>query len=257
MIGRKRFLAATTALAVAVICLATASMLDTQDKPDVVRAPHETELGPGPWGAYPRSDAPIALPASATITMPRPVFRHSIIPGGAYTRSELQQAALRNPEIADHYRNVPIERMVPAKLSRDGEYYVSYKKDGAVYWTSYKLRLPQGEPVMTDGAETIRARCGNRLSEVPQHPRLPAPLEPPEMEFARVEVPTLPATPVIQPPGSTSWLPVIIPWIPLLVSTGGGHHDIPPGPLVPEPSPVVLLAVGLVFVLGARYLMRR
>jgi hypothetical protein len=256
MVGRKRFLAATTALAVAVTCVVTASMIDRHDRPDQVRAPYEMEPSKAPWTAYPRSDELPAIPAAAALTPPRPVFRHSVIPGGSYTRSELQHAILRRPEVAEHFREVSIGRMVPATLSRDGEYYVSYKKNGSVYWTSHKLRLPQGEPVLTDGAETIRARCGNRLSELPKVPRLPAPLEPPAAEFEWVEVPSLPGTPVIQPPGHTSWLPVLIPWIPILITPGHDTSPEPPGPVVPEPSPLLLLAVGLGFVLAARYLLR-
>lgn len=255
MIGRKRFLAATTALAVATICVATASLIERSGDPELVRAPHETEPGADPWGVYPRNDLTEALPTSSTILTPRPVFRHSVIPGGVYTRSELNQGLLRYPEVARHFAELRVERMEPARLSRDGEYYLSYKKGGAIYWTSYKLALPRGEPVMTDGVETIRARCGNRLSEEPKMPRLPPVLEPQEMEFARVDVPSLPVTPVIQPPGGSAWLPILIPWIPMLLVPGHDHTK-PPGPLVPEPSPLILLGLGVAFVLAARLLLR-
>lgn len=257
MIGSKRFLAATTALAFATICVATASLIERDDgAPPTSDALTRPESGPGPWGSYPRIDLTETLPIANTIMTPRPVFRHSVIPGGSYARSELDQAVLRYPEVARHYNDLNLERMEPAKLSRDGEYYLSYKKGGAIYWTSYKVRLPQGEPVMTDGAQTIRARCGNRLSEEVMTPRLPPALEPQEMEFARVEVPSLPVTPLIQPPGGSTWLPILIPWIPLLVMPGH-DHTIPPGPVVPEPTTMILLAMGLAFVLAARHLLRQ
>jgi len=243
----------------ATACIAAAAYLDRVERPRPVIPAHEAPVGSGPWTVYPRIDVCDPTPVAPTIMAPRPVFRHSVVPGGAYTRSELRQAILRMPEVAHHFRELLIERMEPARLSRDGDYYVSYKKDGKVYWTSRKLRIPAGEPVLADGAETIRSRCGNRLSATPMEPRLPEALEPIDLDLADVAAPVLPVAPFISPSGG-SWLPIVVPFIPVIVFPGGGGGVTPPieppPHVVPEPRPWMLLALGVVLSVAGWYFRR-
>lgn len=53
------------------------------------------------------------------------------------------------------------------QLTADRYQYVSYRIKNQVYWTAKKLRIPQGEYLLTDGANFARSRCGNRLSDLP------------------------------------------------------------------------------------------
>jgi hypothetical protein len=48
--------------------------------------------------------------------------------------------------------------------------YVSYRKGEQVYWTARKVTLAEGESILSDGQNDIRARCGNRISDTPQLP---------------------------------------------------------------------------------------
>ena len=49
--------------------------------------------------------------------------------------------------------------------------YVSYRRGDRTYWTRDRVWLKAGETVLTDGATTIRARCGNCVSDVKQERR--------------------------------------------------------------------------------------
>lgn len=66
--------------------------------------------------------------------------------------------------------------------------YVSYRKNDEVYWTKTKHRIPRGEYVVTDGKSFARARCGNRLSALPQEPVMNAG-EPGEDRLDKPEAP--------------------------------------------------------------------
>ena len=46
--------------------------------------------------------------------------------------------------------------------------YVSYRSGDRIYWTRERVWLKAGETVLTDGTTTIRARCGNCVSDAKQ-----------------------------------------------------------------------------------------
>jgi hypothetical protein len=75
--------------------------------------------------------------------------------------------------------------------------YVSYRIGNHVYWTRRRIKLHKGEKVITDGKMTARARCANRVEEVPQQATSSS--EPP---VARFEEPVRPSegTAVQNPP---------------------------------------------------------
>ncbi len=99
----------------------------------------------------------------------RKIYPFSIVPGGVYSSEELARSRRIDPVVAKHYAgfggSISIHKTV-----RDNFMYVSYRKKDRVYWTQTKHRIPGGEYVLTDGKNFARARCGNRLSPVPQEP---------------------------------------------------------------------------------------
>lgn len=99
----------------------------------------------------------------------RKVYPFSVVPGGVYSAEELARSRRIDPVVARHYAgfgtNVTVQKTV-----RDTYMYVSYRKEDKVYWTKGKHRIKQGEYVVSDGQNFARARCGNRLSAVPQEP---------------------------------------------------------------------------------------
>lgn len=138
-------------------------------------APNE----PPPSPVFPLREAlrsPRALGESA-----RPIYRHSVIPGGAYSPDEVAHAMRRDGVVAAHYSGVVPDRLRAEALDEDRAAYMSYRVGDQIYWTKQKVRLPAGETVLSDGTHHIRARCGNCIAFAPMEPTSDE--EPAEMEF--------------------------------------------------------------------------
>jgi hypothetical protein len=99
----------------------------------------------------------------------RAVFRFSVVPGGVYSDEELSRIRGIDRVVAEHYAPIGLHA-VAMSLPRQTNMYASYRIQDKIYWTSRKLRIPQGEHVLTDGTNLVRTRCGNRLSSVPMTP---------------------------------------------------------------------------------------
>jgi hypothetical protein len=97
----------------------------------------------------------------------RPEYPYSVIPGGAYSPEELRRANVKDDVVRAHYADFDLKAAWVVKLTADRYEYASYRMQNQIYWTARKLRIPQGEALLTDGVHFARARCGNRLSEVP------------------------------------------------------------------------------------------
>jgi hypothetical protein len=123
---------------------------------------------------------PDVIAASAS-SGARTVFRHSVVPGGVYTADEAQAAMSRDSTVADHYRQVSPAVLHPETLAADQLVYMSYRIGDQIYWTKNKVLLREGERILTDGVNRIRARCGNCLSLQPMQPTADA--EPDSAEF--------------------------------------------------------------------------
>jgi hypothetical protein len=100
----------------------------------------------------------------------RPVYKYSVIPGGAYSAEELKQALDSDEVAARHYAvfHRASLRTEPSRFVQP--VYVSYRVGDAVFWTRRPLALAPHETLLTDGANFARARCGNRVSAEPQSP---------------------------------------------------------------------------------------
>ncbi|MFC5478158.1 hypothetical protein [Massilia suwonensis] len=113
-----------------------------------------------------------AAPAPALDATPaaRRVYRYSVVPGGALDRAELAQVIRSDRLVAAHYADFDVERAYAATVSAPRAVYVSYRKDGKIYWTKKKVMLQSGETLLTDGRNEMRARCANRISDQPRFP---------------------------------------------------------------------------------------
>jgi hypothetical protein len=111
----------------------------------------------------------------------RPIFRHSVVPGGVYTADDVKAAMERDRVVAAHYSGVNARELRVEALSDDRDVYMSYRIGDEIYWMKQKVRLQQGETILTDGVRHIRARCGNCIALAPMEPT--ADDEPGEMEF--------------------------------------------------------------------------
>jgi hypothetical protein len=196
----------------------------------------------------------------------RRIYPYSVVPGGVHSPQELRNAIAHDPQVAHLYADFDLSRASIERLTGDREVYVAYRYDNRIYWTRKHLLLRAGEPVITDGKETGRTRCGNRVSETPTQPvRQDEPpnvaANAPIMEAASASsvlpalpmeslyldprvnglalLPQAPAAPSLNPPPSFP-----------LVGGGGGpasFPDVTPPPVpTPEPGALPLLALGFV-----------
>jgi hypothetical protein len=100
----------------------------------------------------------------------RKVFPFSVIPGGVRTRMELTDAIARDGVVAAHYRSISTGAVRSEEVKEDRLAYMSYRMGNKIYWTKHKIRLKQGETILTDGVTQIRARCGNCIALQPMLP---------------------------------------------------------------------------------------
>ena len=100
----------------------------------------------------------------------RPIYPYSVIRGGAYSSAELSDALERDPVAARHYASFRRSAVHVTRSNFSQPVFLSYRIANVVYWTSRPVQLPKGEAVLTDGTNYARARCGNRISPVPQTP---------------------------------------------------------------------------------------
>jgi hypothetical protein len=104
----------------------------------------------------------------------RKVFPYSVVPGGTVTREEAKARAAADPVVGKHYQGILFDKLKPFRLTKPAQGYVSYRIGNRIFWTAKRLYLKPGEILLSDGANLIRGRCGNRVSLVAQLPQLAA-----------------------------------------------------------------------------------
>jgi hypothetical protein len=195
----------------------------------------------------------------------RYVYPYSVIPGGVMSREELASVIGSDSVVARHYARFAVEQ---ARIIRAGEsqfMHVSYRLRNKVYWTAKKIRIPQGESLITDGNEVARTRCGNMVSAAPQEPVSEE--EPTAESFempllAQVEAPELDMPPAIGLDFPDVGVPMIEPYIPVQRPTILPYYYRPlfivqPDVVVPEPGTLGLLATGLIVLVTVRLTRRK
>ena len=132
----------------------------------------------------------------------RPQFRHSIVMGGVYDRDDVERAVRTDATVDAPYRDIDVQKLEPHVLSAPRQAYVSYRIGHRVFWTRKPVTIQAGETVLSDGSSAIRARCGNRISDLPMEPtsgvepaegELDEPVEPAPALRAQL-APTMPQT---------------------------------------------------------------
>jgi len=113
---------------------------------------------------------PAALPAAGTAPVLRRVYRYSVVPGGAANKAELARIVRSDKVVAAHYAGFDVARARSVIVDAPRAVYVSYRKGDDVYWTANKVTLQTGETLLSDGRSEMRARCANRISDLPRFP---------------------------------------------------------------------------------------
>ena len=124
---------------------------------------------------------------------PRTVYPYSVIPGGVYSADEFAEAVATDPAVNAHYGDVTPAAMHVETVDAPRAAYMSYRIGDEIYWTKRKLALHDGERILSDGSVTVRARCGNRLSDEPMLPTSDG--EPPVGTFENEPAPPVVAAP--------------------------------------------------------------
>jgi hypothetical protein len=120
--------------------------------------------------AAPAAPALWRTAADASPAPARRVYPYSIVPGGVTSRAELAHAVMADKLVAAHYAGFAVDKASLRTVAKARAVYVSYRKGEQVYWTARKVTLAEGESILSDGQNDIRARCGNRISDTPQLP---------------------------------------------------------------------------------------
>jgi hypothetical protein len=167
----------------------------------------------------------------------RPVYRHSVVPGGVEDADELRRAMERDPVVRRHYEQVRLSKIEETIVPQAKWAYVSYRIGEQVYWTRRPVLLHKGEKLLTDGRSVVRARCGNQVSFAPRLPVAKA--DPTDMDFGDL----------IPPPEQKR--DRFVPIVPIFFPVGGEppprrHISADEGP---DGVPWPVLATGVVAIL--------
>jgi hypothetical protein len=165
-IGRKRSFCRKHGVAIFILaCIGTGllafALAKVLSKPESAAALRETQI---------TSDRPELIPNYKPPQNERIVYPYSVISGGVRSREELAANITSDPVIAKHYAGFAVQR---ARIVRSEEAqfaHVSYRIRNNVYWTAKTIKIPKGETLITDGQSSARARCGNKVSVLPQDP---------------------------------------------------------------------------------------
>ncbi len=194
------------------------------------------------YGSIEGHTTPLKAPVPAYTRSLHPNYPYSIIPGGAYSATELRNADREDPIVKEHYADFDMKKAQMVQLTDDRYQYVSYRLHKKVFWTKKKLRIPKGELLLTDGDSWARARCGNRLSGKP-HTQVSAE-EPPVnllsippmqlgMPMQLVETPVLGELSSITPVDIERFPPVLPP------SSASPPPELPPLGPTPSITPII------------------
>jgi hypothetical protein len=195
----------------------------------------------------------------------RYVYPYSVIPGGVMSREELARVIGSDPVVAEHYARFAVDQAKVIRASETQFMHVSYRVLNKVFWTAKKIRIPQGESLITDGNEVARTRCGNMVSAAPQEP---VSEEEPTVEtfdvplLAQVEAPELEIPPTIGLDFQDVQVPTLEPYIPVQRPTILPYYYRPlfvakSDVVVPEPATLGLVAMGLIALVTVRMTRRK
>lgn len=204
------------------------------------------DLGPGfsDLVQNPPMDAFAFSTAWRSAQSDRPIFPYSVVPGGVHNLREVREAITSDPAVAKHYSVLKLEKLHLIRLNKPLSLHVSYRVGGNIYWTRRELHLAEGEPLLSDGENAVRTRCGNLVSKSPRPPN--SPMEPTPVTFDTPLIPPPPpdgVPPLIFTPGGGSG--IFPPVVPIFPGGGPSKHPHHPPVHVPEPGTLVLLVAGL------------
>jgi len=192
-----------------------------------------------------------------------PILNYSLIPGGISTLVEFRAAVAANSVLRARFADFNWDAAYITRTQNPMYVFVSFVKDGHLFWTKKPMLIPAGEAIITDGVHTILMRCGNEIAWTPQTPEqdtdtsLLATPEVPSFDIPMLGSPIAPPmdeTSVTSAPVANTPLFVGSPVLagpPLLLA-----NIVSPSP-TPEPKSLWLTLTGICFGLFAKFKGRR
>ena len=200
-----------------------------------------------------------------TASFSHPVLNYSLIPGGISTLAEFRAAIAANSILRARFADFNWDAAYITRTQNPMYVFVSFVKDGHLFWTKKPMLIPAGEAIITDGVHTILMRCGNEIAWTPQTPEqdintsLLATPEVPSFDISMLG-PPIEETPVANPDDShtytvgtsTANMPLfvgspVLSGPPLLLATTGTASP------TPEPKSLWLTLTGICFGLFAKF----
>lgn len=215
------------------------------------------ELTKGPSTHQHPDVTPDSMKQQSTEVSPRKplVYPLSLIPGGFQSLDQFQQTVKTDPVLNVLYHSFDFKSAKCATFGEPVPTYITFKRDGKIFWGKRPITLPEGTTYCTDGHQTVLMRCGNLISrtipeqqatediepallEAPQSPDLPSPamLTPPSQDNAPAGAPVM-GSPILRASGGT------------VGPIGGGYGGFSGGstPIaVPECSIIHMIFTGLI-----------
>ena len=197
-----------------------------------------------------------------TASFSHPVLNYSLIPGGISTLAEFRAAIAANSILRARFADFNWDAAYITQTQNPMYVFVSFAKDGHLFWTKKPMLIPAGEAIITDGVHTILMRCGNEIAWTPQTPEqdidtsLLATPEVPSLDIPMLGPPIAESVPPIGETSMTSTLAANTPLFvgspvlsgpPLLLATTGTASP------TPEPKSLWLTLTGICFGLFAKF----
>ena len=99
-----------------------------------------------------------------------PILNYSLIPGGISTLAEFRAAVAANSVLRARFADFNWDAAYITRTQNPMYVFVSFVKNGHLFWTHKPMLIPAGEAIITDGVHTILMRCGNEIAWTPQTP---------------------------------------------------------------------------------------
>jgi hypothetical protein len=163
------------------------------------------------------SPAPMARVAAAPKNV---VYNYSVIPGGERNVADFCGEIQSDAAFKGFNCNVAYETTLRSPIA----VFMTFKKNGHIYWTKHLVSVKAGELIYTDGHRSFLARCGNEIGFAPQAPTM----EIDESLLSQPAVPVAAAAALVLAPGAPQVVAAVAPVLPSSGIPADAAGDVPP-----------------------------